>query len=1658
MLNKRGILLTLLLCLTLIMIIPFTAAETVEDNQTVLTDNTRDILTENNDYYFNSSADDGGNGSFENPYNHLSVDMIKANSTLHFADGEYNLNGRVSVDNLNIIGQSSENTIINYYGLAFIVNNKITLNNLKLNEASIISYGDVDAVNTVFANGEGATFTSGKSYGGAISVMYNPYAKATITNCTFENNHAQYGGAIFMDVGSLEVYNSSFINNYACSYGGAVSCEYCTNVIISKSKFIKNHCIDDAGGAIYVFASCNFNADYLTINASQATYGGAITTLDTKTVLNHIEAYDNAAVYDGGAIYHMYGDFTLTDSNLTNNTARNGGALFLDSSTLNVTDSSFINNTAKLKADAIYSVFSTFTNDLSVNTFENNDVYLTDELNLEIGSRDYTLFKITEDIEITDIPSNYRLDDYDYVTSIKDQKSGGNCWAFTALAVLESCIKKITGIEYDFSEENMKNLMERYSDYGWLHDTNGGGFNSMAWAYLTSWLGPVNDAYDLYDDKSVLSSVFNSLMHVQNILFLSRSTYTDNDAIKTAILKYGAVGTDMYYDDEFLRDNNAYYYSGNNLTNHAVTLVGWNDGYSKDNFNGAVEGDGAWIVKNSWGPDWGDNGYFYVSYYDTKFARIGLSDTAYTFILNDTYKFDRNYQYDIAGPSNYLSNNGSSYLYKNIFNATGNGLLKAVSTYFYNLTNWTVSVKVNDELKSFKKGVSEAGYWTIILDDEVYIKKGDIFEVLFNITTEGIAKVPISSKSNVNHIINISNVSYVSGSNGRNWENIIIKGWVACIKAFAITDDLKTTTYLEVISDGYNPVNIKVRVVDENGKPVSGMVKFNLNGVDLTVNLTDGRASFEYNFEKGINYISATFEKEGYVTSTNATSIEIQKKITELNLNVKRNLNNLAINITAADVINETLIIFINNQNHTANLINGHYSEDLIGLDNGQYDFNVCLTSHVWEAENVTESIVINIKNTQIVAEDLTANDESADSFKITLLDEDGNPLSNKTVVFELMGNSSVKTDDNGAASIPVKLINGIYSVFIRFMGDNDYWPSENQKEITVKTNVEANIFVETSLYDADIEITFSKPINETITVYIDDADDTVNVYNGSVVKDAHGLANGLHNIIVELHNDKYNFTRTIANFTINVIKTQILAQDLTTIESSNENYNVMLKDENNNPLAGKQLKFILNNHTIYAFTDSDGCAGIPINLNGGVYPVTISYSNSSDNYDDFKVTKTISVKTIVTGEIKVEKTLNSAELTAVFSHPINMTLNALINNESKQINVKNGMATLKLAGLENGHYNVNITFPDNDKYDFKEVSSSFDIKAYHTKIIANPLTVYYHDGTFSIKILDENNNPIKNSEVYISLNNLNSTLTTNNDGVAAIEALIQYGLDVGRYDVVLKYPGDEVYFPSQNETTITVLSSIILPQSKYTLNSQYTVILYDNNGLVKQNTAKITLNGVTQIFSTDSNGQVKLNINLHTGSYSVVVENLQTGEVKTQAIQVEKRLSENANIVMYYGAGKSYTVRAHDDHGQSVGAGVTVTFNVAGKNYNVLTNNQGYASFKITLKAGSYQITSTYKGFKVSNKITVKTTLITKNKSFKKGKNIKYAAKLLNKNGKILKNKKITFKIKGKTYMAKTNKKGMATIKIKNLKRGKYTVTIKYGKLTNKNKITIKK
>jgi hypothetical protein len=143
-------------------------------------------------------------------------------------------------------------------------------------------------------------------------------------------------------------------------------------------------------------------------------------------------------------------------------------------------------------------------------------------------------------------------------------------------------------------------------------------------------------------------------------------------------------------------------------------------------------------------------------------------------------------------------------------------------------------------------------------------------------------------------------------------------------------------------------------------------------------------------------------------------------------------------------------------------------------------------------------------------------------------------------------------------------------------------------------------------------------------------------------------------------------------------------------------------------------------------------------------------------------------------------------------------------------------------------------------------------------------------------------------------------------------------------------------------------------------------------------------------------------------------------------------------------------------ENNKPIGEGNSVAFTINGKKITVKTDKNGYASFKITQKPKKYTVTAQYKDIKVQNTITVKKVLSAKNISKKKAKKIKYTATVKGK--KAFKGKKVTFKINGKTYSAKTNKKGVAKVYLKNLKVGKHKIVIKYADTKVTKTIRIKK
>jgi C1A family cysteine protease len=273
------------------------------------------------------------------------------------------------------------------------------------------------------------------------------------------------------------------------------------------------------------------------------------------------------------------------------------------------------------------------------------------------------------------LPPAYDLRAQGRLTVIKDQGSYGTCWSFANLAAVES--RLLPGRQWDFSEDNLVTRSGYGPFPGGPYDW--GGWDFMAVAYLTRWAGPVNESDDPHHTPTP-PKVNTARKHVQGVVMLpGRTGFLDNDLLKQMVVENGALSVGMFYDEAFdsfdpsapdPAATGTYYcdvaagetYNGYEVgENHGVCIVGWDDTFPRDRFAasdaGAPPGDGAFLARNSWGVDYGDDGYFWVTYYDRSFA---FDDCTSYSRVDPTRTYARNYQYDTLGWTTSLGYAGAS--------------------------------------------------------------------------------------------------------------------------------------------------------------------------------------------------------------------------------------------------------------------------------------------------------------------------------------------------------------------------------------------------------------------------------------------------------------------------------------------------------------------------------------------------------------------------------------------------------------------------------------------------------------------------------------------------------------------------------------------------------------------------------------------------------------------------------------------------------------------------------------------------------------------------------------------------------------------------------------------------------------------------------------
>ncbi|WP_458403815.1 hypothetical protein [Methanobrevibacter sp.] len=567
-----------------------------------------------------------------------------------------------------------------------------------------------------------------------------------------------------------------------------------------------------------------------------------------------------------------------------------------------------------------------------------------------------------------------------------------------------------------------------------------------------------------------------------------------------------------------------------------------------------------------------------------------------------------------------------------------------------------------------------------------------------------------------------------------------------------------------------------------------------------------------------------------------------------------------------------------------------------------------------------------------------------------------------------------------------------------------------------VSGNVDFNISVEDHHETLYVNVTATH--RDTNTVYFEAQDtnptdgwsctwDTSNAPNGKYYVSAVALnsANlkGQYNILLTLNNTKKESNIVLDN-TMGVV---------------NESNSIIahLYDKESKAISNKNLEVIIDGETQNpATTNGEGMALISFTPKEAKdYEILVKFAG--DNvYAPFELSQVISIlansTTITVNEItgnNKEKILLSANLKNYAGLISNKQIDFYINGTKvgSDLTDENGDAKLDYTIEQvGGRYIYSAQYTDESDKTFKAFSSLYvPESSVYVRIAA---MTYSKDGIFTVG------------------NNVKFTYTLYNDGPdTAQDVVFRYSIPKS-----LKYVGSS---PSQGNVTFDSSANQIIWQlgdvevGQKTLDIEFKALSANKNNLAPELSAK---------------------------TYDKSIANNIT---RNTFIVKSYKLAAN-DLTKYFTGNDKFKIYVRDGDGGAV-SGAIITIKFGKQNLKLKTNSKGYVELDTKgLGVGKYTIKATCNSLSVSKKITVKPLLITKNLSKKKAKTIKYTAKLVNTKGKIVKNKKITFKLNGKTYAAKTNSKGIATISLKNLKVGKHSITTSYGKSTVKNTITIKK
>lgn len=440
---------------------------------------------------------------------------------------------------------------------------------------------------------------------------------------------------------------------------------------------------------------------------------------------------------------------------------------------------------------------------------------------------------------------------------VKNQETTGQCWAISTNSAIESNIEKITNstsplFSARYAEyATAKTFLDGTNPNSYNREAGGGGFTEIALGLYTSGRGPILEEdmpFENNESRISISNIQNletqkqikeykrfpsiyktySNGHVtykdaQNNIYTQMQVEEIRNKIKEHIVNYGAL-TSQTYGVGGISNNAKKYYNNPNqvlkstayfcnnpseVADHQITIIGWDDDYDISNFNEnrRPSSPGAYIVLNSWGEDFGENGVYYISYEDCFIERDVLG-----IISTEDLDYDNIYQHDELGNNYLIAMQGDAYG-ANVFereNTSKSEWLTEIS--ISNLVDTKCEIYVNsknsdltsDKLKKVESNIEfKNGYYTVKLKNPIELT-GSKFVVAIKYIADETQISYIGLESPDKNYWGTANSklgqSYIS-SDLDHWDDItelahttiIPKKSNLCIKAFTKekTEDLK---------------------------------------------------------------------------------------------------------------------------------------------------------------------------------------------------------------------------------------------------------------------------------------------------------------------------------------------------------------------------------------------------------------------------------------------------------------------------------------------------------------------------------------------------------------------------------------------------------------------------------------------------------------------------------------------------------------------------------------------------------------------------------------------------------------------------------------------------------------------------------------------------